>query len=220
MNFLKRLLNWNGFASGEGGFIAAALTAAPYILNALGGVFGKKKKYLDPEMMKQKYGPAAIANETQQLANFILNSPYGQQLLSQAATSGQDLQTEMASRAAAAGLSPDTGGESGASTFAAAAAPQAQANLERATKAGIWQNALPVAAQSVANRAALEQGNIAEQNQDPSTFQKIAAAAGQMTDLGDILKGKKKPKTTLAGGTVGVNTLTPRTPGEQETPRT
>ena len=160
--------------------IQAALMAAPYILNAAGGLFGKKKKYLDPEMMRQKYGPAAVARDTQALSNFILNSPYGQQLLKQAAETGQGLQTELNSRAASSGLSPDTGGESGASTFATAAGTQAQGALEGQTKAGIWQAALPIAAAQNENYANLEQQNLAQQNQEPSAFQKIAAAAGQI----------------------------------------
>ena len=48
---ITRFFSWDGIAPGEAGFITAALQASPYILNALGGIFGKKKKYLDPEMM-------------------------------------------------------------------------------------------------------------------------------------------------------------------------
>jgi len=178
--FIKKFFEWDGLAPGQGGFIQAALTAAPYILNALGGIFGNKKKYMDPEMMRQKYGPAAIAKDTQSISNFILNSPYGQELLKSAAESGQQFQGDVASKSAASGLSPDTGGESGASTFAAAAAPQAQAGLERGVKANVWQAALPIAAGQNANYAALEQSNMAAQNQEPSVFQKIAAAGGQL----------------------------------------
>src|SRR6267142_351409 len=124
---LRRFMDWYGaHTGGEAGFIAAALTAAPYVLNALGGVFGGKKKYIAPEMLRQKYGPAAVAKDAQALSNYILNSPYGQQLMAQAAEAGQGLQGEQNSRAAASGLSPDTGGESGASTFATAAGTQAQ----------------------------------------------------------------------------------------------
>jgi hypothetical protein len=177
---IQKFLSWNGLAAGDGGFIAAALTAAPYILNALGGIFGKKKKYIDPEELRQKYGPQAIGRDTQAISNFILNSPYGQELMKQAATSGQELQTNLASNAASAGLSPDTGASSGASDFATAAAPQAQAALEGQTKAGIWQAALPIAAGQNASYADLALANQNAANQEPSTFQKIAAASGQL----------------------------------------
>ena len=158
--------------------IQAALMAAPYALNALGGIFGNKKKYIDPEELRQKYGPAATARDAQALTNYILNSPYGQQLLSSAANSGQELQTQMASNAAQSGLDPSSGGSSGASTFAAAAAPQAQASLERGVKANVWQAAMPIAAQQNQGYAQLALDNQNARNQEPSTFQKIAGAAG------------------------------------------
>jgi len=111
------------------GIAAAGIKAAPYILqglSALGGVFGKKKKYMDAETLRQLYGPRAIGKDTQELSNYILNSPYGQQLMASAAEQGQGLQTDMAARAAASGLSPDTGASSGASDFQVSAATQAQ----------------------------------------------------------------------------------------------
>ena len=191
-NLLKALLSWDGIAPGEGGFIQAALTAAPYILNALGGLFGKKKKYIDPEELRQKYGPRAIARDTQELSQFILNSPYGQQLMAQAAESGQGLQTELASRAAMSGLDPSSGGQSGAGDFATSAGAQAQSGLERQTKAGIWQAAMPIAAQQNAAYAGLALQNNEAQNQETSPFQRIAAAAGQLSQVPSF--GPKKVK--------------------------
>jgi len=189
---LGQFMDWYGaHTGGEAGFIAAALTAAPYILNALGGVFGKKKKYIDPEMLRQKYGPASVAKDAQALSNYILNSPYGQQLLSSAATQGQELQTNLASNAAASGLSPESGGSSGASEFAAAAAPQAQAGLERGVKANVWQAALPIAAQQNAGYAQLALNNNEEQNAETSPFQRIAAASGQLAGAFPVSKVKK-----------------------------
>jgi len=190
---IKKFFSWDGLVPTEGGFIQAALTAAPYILNALGGIFGKKKKYIDPEELRQKYGPAAVARDTQALSNYILNSPYGQQLMAQAAEQGQGFQTQMAANAAASGLSPSTGGESGASTFATGAASQAQGGLERQTKAGIWQAAMPIAAQQNAGYADLALANQAARNGEPSTFQKIAAASGQLASGYNAMKKPKKP---------------------------
>lgn len=192
--FIKKFFEWDGIAPGDRGFIQAALMAAPYILSglsALGGVFGKQRKYIDPDMMRQKYGPQAIAGDTNSLANFILNSPYGQQLLKGAATSGQEMQTDLAQRAAASGMAPGAGGTSGASDFAAAAAPQIQGNLERQTKAGVWQAALPVAAGMNENLA-----NMAEyqsENPIPSAFQKISAGAGAAASVWPQATAAKKP---------------------------
>lgn len=159
------------------------LAAAPYVLqglSALGGIFGrKKKKYMDPETLRRLYGPGAIGRDTTDLANSIINSPYGQQLLASAAEQGQTLQTEMGARAAESGLSPDTGGQSGAGDFAVSAAAGAQSGLERQTKAGIYQSAMPLAAQFNQSlmQAGLEQQG--QQNAEPSTWQRIAGAAGQ-----------------------------------------
>lgn len=163
--------------------LQAVLTAAPYVLNALGGLFGNKKKYFDPQELEQKYGAKATSDEAQKIMSFILNSPYGQELMKGAAESGQALQTQMGANAAASGLSDSTGGSSGASTFAAAAAPQAQAGLERATKASIWQQALPIAAQNVQQRAGLAMQNQRMQAAEPSPFQRIAGAAGQLAQM-------------------------------------
>lgn len=184
-----------------GGFIQAALMAAPYVLNALGGVFGRKKKYIDPEELRRKYGPRAIAQDAQQLQQFILNSPYGQQLLATAAEQGQGLQTDMASRLAGAGLSPDSGGQSGAGDFAASAATQAQAGLERGVKSDVLRTAMPIAANMEQGYQQQAIDNQAQRNLDPSTFQKIAAASGQLAAGG-----------TAAG--VGAPHATVRVPGE------
>lgn len=118
----------------------------------LGGVFGKKRKHIDPEYLRQHFGPSAIAKDTTELANFIMNSPYGQQLLASAAESGQNFQTDMAARAAASGLDPSSGGQAGAGDFATSAAGQAQNTFERQTKQGFYQAAMPLAAEGVAGR--------------------------------------------------------------------
>lgn len=181
-----------------------ALAAVPYILqglSAVGGVFGKKKKYLDSEALRQLYGPRAIGKDTTELSNYILNSPYGQQLLASAAEQGQGLQNEMAVRAAQSGLSPDTGASSGASDFQVSAATQAQTGLERETRAGIYQSAMPIAADLVQGRmqqALLDQG---ERNAQPSTMQRIGAAAGQVA----ATMGAPSPKTATGGE--GVSSL-------------
>lgn len=163
--------------------IAAAI---PYILQGaslLGGVIGKKRKAIDPEYLRQHFGPRAVAQNAQELSNYILNSPYGQQLMASAAEQGQGLQTEMAARAAQSGLSPDTGGQSAASDFATSAASQAQAGFERQTRAGITQSAMPIAADMTANLQNAYIQDLEEQNAQPSIWQRIGAAAGQAASM-------------------------------------
>lgn len=206
--FIKKFFEWDGIAPGEGGFLAAALQAAPYVLqgiSALGGIFGKKKKYLDNEALRQMYGPNAIGKDTSELSNYILNSPYGQQLMASAAEQGQGLQTDMNARAAASGLSPETGASSGASDFQVSAGNQAQTGLERQTRAGIIQSAMPIAADLVGSRMQAALGQQSQQNADPSTMQRIGAAAGQ-TAAGLPAPAQKKPVTAATGG--GTESLT------------
>lgn len=166
--------------------IPALLAASPYILQGmglLGGIFGKKKrKYMDSEALRQMYGPQAVGKDTTELANYILNSPYGQQLMSSAAEQGQTFQTEMASRAAASGLSPDTGGQSGAGDFATSAAAGAQSGFERQTRAGMFEAAMPIAAQMSAARmqAALGQEQDQNMNAPLNLIGRIGSAAGQV----------------------------------------
>jgi hypothetical protein len=182
LRFIKKLFKWGGLAPGEGGFIQAALTAAPYILqglSALGGIWGKKKKYMDEQTLRALYGPGAVGKDTEELVNRIMSSPYGQQLLAGAAETGQSTQRELAARTAASGMGPGTGADSGASIFAAATAPQIQTGLERGVRADTTAAAMPIAADLVSGRmqaALMQQG---QQNLDPSTMQRIGAAAGQ-----------------------------------------
>lgn len=177
-----------------GPVVAGALKAAPYVLGALGGLFGKKKKYIDPEELKRRYGPQAIAGDTTALAQFILNSPYGQQLLANAAEQGQSFQNEMNSRAAASGLGPASGAQSGTSDFATSAAGQAQGSLERGVRSGIFEAAMPIAAQQNARFAELALANQNARNAEPSMFQKIAAASGQLASMPGYPGGNvKKP---------------------------
>jgi len=160
--------------------VGAVLAAAPYVLNALGGFFGKKKKYLDAAEMERRFGPQAVSDRAQKLYQMIHSSPYGQALLAQAAQAGQEFNTQTQRNASASGLSPETGATSGASMFATSAGASAASNLENQTNAGIYGQALPAAQQEVANEAAAEAAKYADQNATPSGFQKIAAAAGQV----------------------------------------
>jgi hypothetical protein len=179
MSLWKKFWSWGGFAPGEHGFVQTALLAAPYILNALGGIFGKKKRYVSPEELKQKFGAKAITGDATDLANYILSSPYGQELLASAAEQGQGIERETNARAAASGLGAGTGADSGASIFATGAASQAAPALQRQVRSNVLQGVLPIAAGQQPALMAQYLKNVQEQNAELSPFQKIAGAAGQ-----------------------------------------
>ena len=126
---------------------ALALQAA----SAAGGIFGKKRKHIDPEFLRQRFGPGAVSKDTIELANYILNSPKGQQLLASAAESGQQFQNDVNANAAASGLTGPSG-SSGTGVFATSAGGQAQSGFERAIKGNVYNAAMPIAAEGVANR--------------------------------------------------------------------
>jgi len=161
--------------------VGAVLAAAPYVLNALGGIFGRKHKYMDAAEVERRFGAQAVSDRAQKLYQMIHSSPYGQALLAQAAQAGQEFNTQTQRNAAASGLSPETGATSGASMFATSAGASAASNLENQTNAGIYGNdALPEAQRELQNEMIAAEQARAEQNAQPTTFQKIAAAAGQV----------------------------------------
>ena len=153
------------------------LAAVPYILqglSALGGIFGKDNRYVDPEKLRKLYGAQAVTRDAMQYYNQILASPYGRQLMDSAANSGQEAQTQIAANAAASGLDASTGGESGASTFTTGVAPQIQSGLENQGRAAIFQNAFGAATN---DNAALR--DIAARGSRPDMWSRIGTAAAQ-----------------------------------------
>jgi hypothetical protein len=121
------------------------------LASAGGGILGKKRKHIDPEMLRQKFGPGAVSKETMELANYILNSPHGQKLLAGAAEQGQQFGRDVNANAAAAGLA-GPGGSSGTGIFATSAGAGAQSGFERAIKGDVYNAAMPVAANMVNQR--------------------------------------------------------------------
>ena len=194
--------------------VGAVLAAAPYVLNALGGLFGKKKKYLDAAEMERRFGAQAVSDRAQKLYQTILSSPYGQSLIAQAGQAGQEFQTQMNRNAANSGLSPDTGATSGASMFATSAAANAASSLENQAKTGIYGEALPAAQQMVADEAAAERAKYAGQNAELSPFQKIAAAAGQIAGgAGAAGVGAAPAVAAHPGAVVTPGATAPQAPG-------
>jgi hypothetical protein len=148
----------------------------------------KTPKSIDPEWLKKHFGADAVNEEMISLFNNIINSPYGQQLLTSAAESGQQFETDVARRSAAAGMGPAGGADSGASIFSGAAAGQAGAGMKRQVKSDVMQQSMQQAQQIVSQRmqAAVnsEMQRMAAENAQPSTMQAIGggiargAAAG------------------------------------------
>lgn len=158
--------------------VSLALTGA----SLAGGIFGRKRKHIDPEYLRQHFGAKAISDDTHDLANRILNSPYGQKLLANAAESGQNFQTSMAAKAAASGLDPSSGASAGAGDFATSAAAQAQNTFERGVRGDVYAQAMPIAErQNEALRNAyindLQGGGY--QDDKAGMWQAIGNAAGQ-----------------------------------------
>lgn len=181
-------------------------------LSLAGGIFGKKRKYIDPAMLDRMYGSTAIGQHANELVNVLQNSPYGQALLQQAAEQGQQLQTGLAAARASTGQGPSGGVNSGASDFGVAAAPQAAGALQRGVKAGLWQTALPIASDLVSQERALAVGNNADQNANPTDmWGRIGGSAasalahtpspGGGTDWAAILKKYTNPSNAVNDAT-------------------
>lgn len=166
-----------------GGPIGAAL---PWIFKGaslLGGLFGKKKKKIDLNWLSQHMGPGALAARTQEIANNLLNSAYGQKLLTSAAEQGSRFANEMNARAAAAGLSPDTGGQSAASDFTTAAGEGAGASFRRDVEGNIYQAAAPVAQDQLNTEYEAYLKNLEAENAEPSLMSRIGGVASQVASM-------------------------------------
>ena len=179
------------------------------LLSAAGGIFGRKKqKYMDPGVYRQTFGPAAIGKRTQELVNQIVNSPYGQKLMQDAAEQGQGLQTGLNKAAAESGFGPAGGAQSGASDFGVAAAPQAVSALQRGITSGLTSSAMPIAQSMVQREGDLAIGNMAAQNAEPTMLGRLGAGAatamsgmkGKPMDWAELLKKLQKGSAGGLGG--------------------
>ena len=162
------------------------------LMQAFGGG-GNKPKSVDPAWLKKHFGADAVNEEMITLFNQLINSPYGQQLMTSAAEQGQQYQTDMSRRAAQAGFGPAGGAESGASIFSQAASGGAGAALARDVKGGLMQTAAPLAQQMVQSRM-----NAAVQSQmgmagQPTTMQNLGGMLGDMSAAGMAAYTPKQP---------------------------
>jgi len=171
-----------------------------------GAILGNDKgKTIDPEWLKQHFGAAAVNEQTMKLFNQILNSPYGQSVLSSASEQAQQFARETNRQAAMSGLNGPEGA-SGAGVFATSAAQGATDSFQRDARGGFYQMALPIAQQMVQSQMAAYMGDRARTAQ-PDLMSKIGTAAGT---LGAMYQ-PKQPGTGAALQPTGA--FTPSTGG-------
>jgi len=186
--------------------ITAVLSAA----SLAGGIFGSKRKHIDINWLKQKFGAKAVSDETVQLFNHILNSPYGQQIISSASEQGQQFGRNVNQASAAAGLSGGgAGAESGTGIFATSAAQGATDAFQREAKAGMYQTAAPIAQQLVQDRMSaylqdFQNGGVPTDS--AGLWNRIGDAAGV---AGSLYSATKKQPTDQTGNTTS-QTNTPQ----------
>lgn len=163
----------------------------------LGGIFGAKKpKPLTAAQLEALFGPGVLAREAQELYQRIATSPAGQQMLTSASEQSQAFQSEMNRRAAASGLSPDTGGQSATSDFVTSAAASSRAGFERDVRADMWKNAMAQAQQNLSMRAGLfSQQQSFGQSPNPNWADALGGAA-QGVGEGLAMAGPKAATTT------------------------
>ncbi len=157
--------------------VSALLMAASVgggIMSALGG-----RKAIDPEWLKQHFGANAVDQEMVDMFNHVINSPVGQQMMTNAATQGQQFQNDTNSAAARAGLGPGGGASSGTGIFATSAAQGATNAMQQGVRSNIFQSVMPLAQQMVNNRMnAYLQGYYGTQSTQERLGQALGGAAG------------------------------------------
>lgn len=175
---------------------------------ALASIFGKKqRKTVDPQWLSQHFGAQAVNSQLSELFNRAINSVQGQQLMTSAARSGQQFETDEAKRAGAAGLGPSGGATGGADIFAGAAAGSAGSALQTQMKSGLMQSMLPVANQMVQDQLGAYMQSMGYQTwspYQPSSMSDLGSFAQQMGTQGVANYGNSPaslPNTQVPPGT-------------------
>lgn len=188
--------------------VTMALMGASLAGGILSGAGGKKT--ISPEWLKQHFGADAVNEEMISLFNNVLNSPYGQQLMTNAASQGSQFENALRSGTAASGLSGGEGGSSGASIFSDAAAGGATKSLTNQAKSGIFQQVLPVAQSMVQSRLAAYMGQPAMS--EPTAMAKFGASLGSLgaaglsaTNFGQNAPATPQAINAPAGGSTMAN---------------
>ena len=159
--------------------ILAAASLAGGIMQAAGG-----RKVIDPEWLKKHFGAEAVNEEMVTLFNQIINSPYGQQTMADAASQGAQFESQLRSASAATGMGAGEGGKSGASIFSESAAGGATKALTREARGGIFQQTLPAATQLVRDRLNAYMGSYGIQQQQPTGMQILGSKIGSLAEKG------------------------------------
>lgn len=141
-------------------------SAAASIGGGLLGASGQRQP-IDPELLKQLFGPAALAGETSDLFRLLANSPIFSQIMGGAGRAGQAAGNRLQSSLGARGLSGSViGGIQGAAARGFAGTAQ------RGAQAGLFNQALQAAMQSLSQRQGIFANSQLQQQATP-TFQSI-----------------------------------------------
>lgn len=183
--------------------VAAALAA----ITGLGGIIAGKngRKAIDPETLKRLFGVNAINDETIALFNNLINSPVGQQMMTQAAQTGQSFSNDLNAKLGQAGFA---GGDAGSpiAAFTGAAGGEAAGNMQRSARAQLFSQALDAATQNVNNRAGIWAGSQQIQQQTPTFGEKLGGAiTGAVGAAAPYIgQGSGVPKTGSIAANPGV----------------
>lgn len=146
--------------------IAGALTGA-------GALFGRSERpTIDPEMLKQLFGPGALSKDTEELYRNLLNSPIFAQIMRSASLRGTSLGNQIQSNVAASGA-----GGSPIGAFAKAAGRGYGTALQLPMQASLFEKALESMMGNMGQRASIwGQSQLAKQG-TPTWSRMIGASA-------------------------------------------
>lgn len=165
---------------------ALAVGGMSGLASLLGALLGKSQNpTIDPGMLKNLFGPNALAGDTQQLYKLLLNSPAFSQMMNSSALRGQNIANQTRAGMASRGLSstPYAG-------FLNAAGQGYGATLQRQGQQDLFMKALQEAMQNLGQRESIwGQSQLGRQEQ-PTWGRMIGASllAGGSQGFGSLLK--------------------------------
>lgn len=163
-----------------------------------GAIFGGKRKQIDINWLKQKFGAGAVSAEALELFNNIINSPQGQSIMANAAEQGQQFQRNVNKGAAEAGLTGAGGASTGTGIFATSAAQGATDSFQRDARGQIFQSVLPAAQDIVKSRMDAYLGNLGGyQTPGAAMWEKVGNAAGVVGSM--YTPGNKTSEAPMTG---------------------
>jgi hypothetical protein len=192
--------------------VLAAVQAAGGIYSAIKGKKGQRA--VDPEVLKKLFGPEAITEEALQMFNATINSPAGQQMMTNAAQSGQSFSNQMQAELGKAGFTGEGSGSPLAS-FTSAASREAGNSMQRQVRSDMYGNALNAAQQNVGQRMGVWAGSQQIQQQQPSFGTQLGSALlGGAATAASMIPGKQAavtppPTTTQSAPAGGIQSFAP-----------